>query len=205
MKNIISKQQLDDIHEFCVDYDISEYTLNPDGSIDVQQNVEIDDLPHNMEMLPFKFNTVQGDFKVTDTHLTSLVNFPKVVMGDVDVSDNELTSLEGCPEFINGDFDFTNNEISSFIVGNYQVSVNGKIACGYNKYSNTLLFAISEVTEDYLDDDPYFYPNGEDIMFDENIVKLFFKYQNHFEIWNGNELNEKNFMEFMDEVKDGLL
>lgn len=204
MKNLLTNTQLNDIHEFCMNYNISKYTLNPDGSIDVDGDVEFVSLPNNMKHFPFEFNTVKGDFKIIDSGITSMINFPKVVMGNVEVLHNELTSLEGCPQLINGDFDFSNNKVSSFRVGDYDVIINGEIACGYNNYSNTLLYAISEVTEEYLDEDPYFNPNAEEVMIDGNIVKLIFKYQRHFDIWNGDKLNEKNFHEFMDEVKDGL-
>ena len=62
----------------CEKYGIENYTVNPDGSIDVYGSVDLYDC--NITELPLRFNKVTGSF---------------------DCGNNNLTSLKGCPRWIN--------------------------------------------------------------------------------------------------------
>ncbi len=69
------------IHWLCYKYNIKNYSINSDGSIDVSGDVC---LSHkNLTRIPIKFNKVSGYF---------------------DCSYNFITSLEGCPRKVAGNF-----------------------------------------------------------------------------------------------------
>ena len=78
------------IEEICKRYDIKNYTINPDGTIDVDGGVFLYDM--NLEELPLSFNKVSGYF---------------------DCGRNKLTSLKGCPEKIGKEFRCFNTPLSS--------------------------------------------------------------------------------------------
>jgi hypothetical protein len=101
------------IYKICEYYGIQNYTINPDGSIDVNGNVWL--FNKNLTKLPLKFNKVSGNFSCSDNknNLTSLDGCPNYVGGDFYCHNNEITSLEGCPNYVGGDFYCHNNEITS--------------------------------------------------------------------------------------------
>ena len=71
----------EDIDAICRKYNIRNYTINEDGSINVDGNVDLK--YKKLTKLPLKFKNVSGGFYCHD---------------------NQLTSLEGCPESVGGDF-----------------------------------------------------------------------------------------------------
>ena len=122
-----------DIKELCRKYEIANYTINKDGSIDVNSNVDLES--RKLSNLPLKFNKVNGvfscynnqlkslegcpkiisnNFYCSGNQLTSLKGCPKKIPGTFSCVDNQLTSLEGCPEYIDGNFNFSKNKITSF-------------------------------------------------------------------------------------------
>ncbi len=50
------------IHDICKKYNIKDYTINPDGSIDVLGNVSLSN--NELTELPLKFNIVEGFFSL---------------------------------------------------------------------------------------------------------------------------------------------
>jgi hypothetical protein len=119
------------IEEICVKYGISNYTINDDGSVDVDGDVDLNDC--ELTELPLTFNKVTGTFNCDDNKLTDLKGCPKSVGvffcgsnnltdlefspekvgGDFHCFGNKLTSLKGCPESIGGDFTCTGNNLTS--------------------------------------------------------------------------------------------
>ncbi len=87
------------IHDICDQYKIENYTINPDGSIDVDGdvdgNVYLDSL--NLEKLPLKFNYVSGYFSIYNNCITSLEGCPKEVGESFDCAKNQITSLKYSP------------------------------------------------------------------------------------------------------------
>ncbi len=81
MKYLKLFESFEDIDNICKKYGIENYTINTDGSIDVDENVNLHNI--GLEKLPIKFNKVNGYF---------------------DCSENELTSLGGSPVEVNGEF-----------------------------------------------------------------------------------------------------
>ena len=92
------------IEELCIKWNIENYTINDDGSIDVDGDIDIsEDRFTNISIdVPLKFNKVTGDFVCRSNYLTTLEGSPKSVGGGFYCNDNELTSLKGSPEYIGG-------------------------------------------------------------------------------------------------------
>jgi len=120
------------IDDICEEYGIKNYTLNADGSIDVNGNVWL--FCKDLTELPLKFNKVTGYFncsanKLTNlegapnyvgtgffcfnNNLTSLIGGPKEVVGKFYIKGNYLTNLIGGPKEVIGDFDCSDNKLTS--------------------------------------------------------------------------------------------
>ena len=93
-----------EIHDICKIHNITNYTINPDGSIDVDGGVYLD--RRNLDRIPIKFNKVSGSFFCSNNNITSLENVPNECFR-LFCNENMLTSLEGCPK------------VSSFIAVHY--------------------------------------------------------------------------------------
>jgi len=124
------------IHKICKKYHIINYTINNDGSIDVDENdendenwgadenyendenwgtgVSVDLWNKKLTQLPLKFGRIKGDFFCSVNKLTSLEGCPKEVNGDFYCNDNQLTSFEYAPKIIRGGFYCNRNNIKSF-------------------------------------------------------------------------------------------
>ena len=87
------------------------YTINDDGSIDVNGAVNLSS--KKLTKIPFKFRNVSGSFFCYNNQLTSLEGAPNNVGGDFYCYSNQLTSLEGAPNNVGGDFYCTNNQLTS--------------------------------------------------------------------------------------------
>ena len=85
-----------EIHNICEKYEIKNYSINPDGSIDVEDSVYLFNM--NLDKLPLKFNKVGGYFGCSNNNLTTLEGCPKEVGDTFYCSSNKLTSLKGGPE-----------------------------------------------------------------------------------------------------------
>ena len=142
------------IDDICKKYNITNYTINEDDSIDVDGNVNISN--RDLIELPIKFKYVHGDFLCSFNRFSSLLGFPEYVGGDFDCMSNELTTLEGCPSEIRGNFSCNNNKLTSlqhfpYIIGNnidisfnnltsfdnyLPTEINGDFECSNNRLSN---------------------------------------------------------------------
>ncbi len=95
------------IHNICERYGINKYTINSDGSIDVDGNVELSF--YKLSKLPIKFNYVRGSF---------------------DISCNKLTTLEGLPKYIDG---YLNLDYNHIVVLNIDIiAIGSNISIGMN-------------------------------------------------------------------------
>jgi hypothetical protein len=133
-------ENVQSIHDLCKQYGITDYTINEDGSIDVDGSVWLHS--RRLTKLPLKFRNVGGDFYCRDNQLTSLEGAPQSVMGDFSCSDNQLTSLEGAPQTVGGDFNCHSNRLTS-LEGAPQ-TVGGHFYC----YNNPISI-IWDLFEDY--------------------------------------------------------
>ena len=110
--NQFIKESLEDVTSICKKYYIKNWTLNPDGSIDVDGNVDIS--YSGLTELPLKFGKVSGNFNCSNNQLTTLEGCPKSVGGNFNCYSNQLTTFKGCPESISGAFNCRNNKIVNF-------------------------------------------------------------------------------------------
>ncbi len=70
MKYLKLFESFEDIDEICRKYKIRNYTINTDGSIDVDGHVDLSQ--ENLIKIPIRFNKINGDFTCRDNNLTSL-------------------------------------------------------------------------------------------------------------------------------------
>lgn len=90
-------------------HNIENYKINPDGFIDVDGEVRLDQMRMPKLPGPVKFGTVTGDFICSSTGLTQLNGCPQHVGtsefgGDFMCDYNEITSLEGGPKTVGGSY-----------------------------------------------------------------------------------------------------
>jgi hypothetical protein len=134
-------QSIDGVLQYlCLEYNITNYTINDDGSIDVDGDVDLSN--NGLTKIPLKFRNVSGDFNCDRNQLASLEGAPLSVGGYFSCEYNNLTSLEGSPTSIGGDFDCVGNNIAS-LEGAPQ-SVGGQFNCGDN-----IIYDIWELLQDF--------------------------------------------------------
>ena len=118
MKYLKLFESFEYIDEICKKYNIENYKINPDESIDVDVNGCVNEYVNlsykNLTKLPLKFNKVNGSFYCDNNKLTTLEGCPKEVNGYFSCIYNELTSFEFAPKIIRGEFICWNNNIKSF-------------------------------------------------------------------------------------------
>ena len=100
-----------EIDKICRQYKIENYTINPDGSIDVDGDVTLN--WKSLTKLPLKFNKVSGYFLCTYNKLTSLDGCPNYVGKSFFCQNNELTNLIGAPIKVGNTFNCSYNELTS--------------------------------------------------------------------------------------------
>jgi hypothetical protein len=124
-----STKSIDDI---CKEYGIQNYTINPDGIVDVDGDVSLSN--KGLDKIPVKFGKVTGTFGCDDNQLTSLEGCPTETGGDFWCYNNQLTSLEGCPTEVSGSFGCSNNQLTS-LEGCPKI-VGGNFLCGNNQLTS---------------------------------------------------------------------
>ncbi len=165
MTNILSQKEINKIKNTCGQYGIYKYTINNDGSVDVDGDVSIKYTKNGV--LPLKFNIVTGFFSAFKCDLKTLEGAPKEVGKSFDCSGNDLSSLEGAPKKVGWSFLCKNNDLTSLdflpesigmnldFSGNNLTSlvgcpekVNGDLNVSYNKLES-LEYCASEVSGDF--------------------------------------------------------
>jgi len=125
------------IKDFCKKYHIEDYTINNDGSIDVDGDVIL--MEFDLQKIPIKFNNVTGTFNCSYNRLTSLKNAPKYVGEVFTCQSNCLTSLEGFPISVGEVVVAYDNEFSSIdylpeTKGKYKIYVEPQVKDMIKKY-----------------------------------------------------------------------
>ncbi len=125
-------------------FDISDYQLNENGSIDVNEDVDL--VNADLNEIPFKFNKIYGFFIIYDNYLESLKNCPKWIEQGFNCSNNQLTSLEFGPEYANGEYYCDRNKLIT-LKGCID-EIEGSFSCNNNKLTS-LEFCPMEVGGDF--------------------------------------------------------
>jgi hypothetical protein len=125
----------------CEKYKIKNYTINPDGTIDVDGDVDL--WGKSLTELPLVFNKVSGSFRCSNNRLTSLKGSPKWVGRYFDCGNNRLASLEFSPDYVGGYLDcrynpLTDNYCDTEIGGCFYTRSNqdGLILNDFNRATN---------------------------------------------------------------------
>jgi hypothetical protein len=179
MKHLKLFESFEDIDSICKKYGIENYTINADGTVDVDGDVYLSS--EALTKLPLKFGKVTGDFYCNDNQLITLEGGPKEVGGYFNCSYNQLITLEGGPRSVGGYFSCIYNQLitleggprsvgGDFVCTDNQLitleggprEVGGDFYCGYNPiYSVYKLFPDHKSYMDSLD---YSYLRGKDIV-----------------------------------------
>ena len=155
------------IKDWLKKYDIRNYTINDDFTIDVAESIFIEgkQLTEFPEYIQFGvingyFNCsknylislrgcprkVRGYFSCRGNKLTSLKGAPKEVGNYFNCSDNQLTSLEKAPEKVGSSFYCSNNKLTSLVGAPKKVE--GSFDCSHNQLTS-LEEAPKEVDESF--------------------------------------------------------
>ena len=117
--------KLEEYFEIQGTYELVDGVYNVDGNVYLNKQVEI---------LPFKFGKVSGNFYCIDNILTSLEGTPNSVGGHFYCYNNYLTSLNGAPKSVGGDFFCSLNKLTS--LKGCPISVCGHFYCYSNKLTS---------------------------------------------------------------------
>jgi hypothetical protein len=195
-------EEFSEIDAICEKYGIKNYTINPDGTVDVVDDVNLSD--KRLKKLPLKFGKVAGDFYCHRNQLTTLEGAPKVVGGNFGYSNNKLTTLEGAPKVVGGGFYCHYNKLTtlegapkvvggSFYCSNNQLTslegapeeVAGGFYCHHNKLT-TLEGASKVVGDDFI---CRYNPLPKEILTFKD-KKYILKWQDDYVIWQVGKLNQ---------------
>jgi hypothetical protein len=123
----------------CKKYGINNYTINDDGTIDVNGDVNL--WIKGLTELPLTFNKVTGYFNCGYNNLTSLKGCPRWIGDNFDCGNNRLASLEFSPDYVGGHFwckwnRLTDNLCDTEIMGNFYTSLEqeGLTEVNYNEW-----------------------------------------------------------------------
>ncbi len=130
-----------EIHFLCEKYGIYNYTINPDGSIDVG-NVDLYGL--ELQKIPLKFNRIDSNFYIGGNNLTSLEGSPNYVVGNFSCSSNKLRTLKDGPKEVQGNYYCQHNNLVS--LEGFPDYLGGIFYCGDNPVWE--LWRLFETNED---------------------------------------------------------
>jgi len=128
MKFIKLYESFEDIDSICEKYGIKNYTINSDGTVDVDGDVYLS--RRKLTKLPLKFGKVSGYFDCRNNQLTTLEGCPQSVVGYFNCSGNQLTILEFCPQSVGGYFNCSANYLTT--LEDSTQSVGGHFICSDN-------------------------------------------------------------------------
>lgn len=160
---------------------IDKYFINLDASIDVEGDVKFSENMGFLKELPLRFKRVSGDFDCSKLSLESLKGSPIEVGGTFNCSHNRLSTLEYLPKTA-GCFIFDNSVKSLYT---------GGVNCNFEK---VILLIITDISS----------CSSPKLKLDDSHLRIFFKYQSYFGIYDDKIFNEKSFEEFIKEVNGGL-
>ena len=103
-------------------YRITNYTINEDLSVDVDDSVYFYEI--NLKEPPFKFNIVKDDFYCGNNQLTSTEFFPKEVSGFY-CYNNKFKNLDNFPKLAEGWIDIRKNPNLENIIGLWNCDYKG--------------------------------------------------------------------------------
>jgi hypothetical protein len=122
----------EDIETRLIELGVDNYTINEDGTVDVNTTVDISF--KNLKEIPVQFGKVRGDFNCSNNQLDSLKGSPKLVGVSFFCHSNHLGSLEGGPESVGKAFVCRQNRMTS--LNGAPQSIDGTFDCSANKLTS---------------------------------------------------------------------
>lgn len=185
------------IKNLCDMYQIINYRINRDGSIDVYGDVNLGGgkssprrgtsrNPKKLKRIPIKFRYVYGNFNCSSNNLTSLIGCPEQVEGSFNcVGNRTLTSLEGGPVLVSGSYFCGGCALTNLI--------------GSPKEARTFIFDKNPLPKEILSISDK-YPIGS-----SDIIKKILAEQDTYDIWNSDgTFNKSRFNMMMEEIEEDL-
>jgi hypothetical protein len=117
------------INAVCKKFNIGNYTINDDYTIDVVGDVDF--YNKKLTKIPLNFNNVSRYFICSHNNLTTLEGSPEYVGHSFYCDNNQLTTLKGGPESVGGNFYCFMNRLTT-LEGSPK-KVEGNFDCSYNK------------------------------------------------------------------------
>jgi len=148
------------------------YTINDDGSIDVEGDVDLS--RKKLTKIPFNFGKVSGNFYCCYNQLTTLKGSPNTVGGNFYCYYNQLTTLKGASNNVGGGFYCYNNKLTT--LEGAPNTVGGNFHCYNNPnlpYSE--LFKIVDKVKGNIYYSPYYSPEDKDKIRRDRDVKTVLK------------------------------
>lgn len=114
----MSKKEIDKI---CKKYNITDYSINKDGSINVFSDVDLSG--KKLKKLPLIFERVTGNFNCSDNYLENLIGSPRKIVkndahknksGDFNCGHNNIITLKEGPIEVSGNYIGCCNDITDF-------------------------------------------------------------------------------------------
>ncbi len=145
LKLFEAKQTDSMVAKICKRFNIQNWSINSDGLVDVDGNVELFD--YQLTKLPLKFGKVTGSFYCQRNLLTTLAGSPTHVVGNFDCDKNHLKSLKGAPQYVGGNFDCQNNKLTT-LEGSPE-KIGGSFWCNTNPVLRSLKGGPKEVGDSF--------------------------------------------------------
>lgn len=120
------------IRSICKKYGIWNYTINSDGSIDANGDVNLSSM--GLYSLPLKFGRVNGNFYCYNNYLTSLKGAPTIVEYNFYCGGNKLKTLKYFPK-VEGRIGIDDNKLPKEICENKDLLILKKIIEYQDDYS----------------------------------------------------------------------
>jgi hypothetical protein len=181
-------EDFSEIDAICKEYAIENYTINPDGTVDVDGDVYL--YGKGLKELPLKFGKVSGWFDCRFNQLTTLEGSAKEVGGWFACHNNQLTTLEGAPKEVGGHFNCNRNQLTT--LDGAPKEVGGDFYCRNNRLT-TLEGSPKEVGGS-------FYCNNNPLpkeILNFHDKKYILKWQDDYVIWQHGKLNQYRFKEMI--------
>ena len=187
MKYLKLYENFNKIKGICEKYNVRNYTINQDETVDVDGDVYLSF--KKLSKLPLNFGKVSGSFNCYDNDLGTLKGCPKEVGHNFNCHNTKLTSLEYGPVIVGHDFSCTCNNLTTLLNGPKIVRI------GYYYFTRNNVKDMNGFPEIYTEGLGIFYTDNPiaeilDLVGYESRIK-FIKYLNEYDvIRDGNKIVE---------------
>lgn len=178
---MITDQQREEINENCINLGITSYTIQDDGSVDVDGDVKI--YRRKLKQIPVQFGIVSGRFDCMGNKLKSLKGCPRFVGETFDCAENKLNSLVGGPEVVVWNYSCDDNELDTFM--GLPKKIGNELLCEHN----------------FVDDEIIDYIQNK---MDNEYLNKFLRFYKDYEVFTEDSYSLENFRMLIEDIDDGL-